>query len=200
MKLRAVLEAGAAQAFNRDLGWGEFDVVECEDVENQAKELLTGASSLSDEIRGRWTSQVESLAKTLASWCPPWEVEAPGDDFPSKERVKSLVLNPDYKSLAPTANKLNEMLSRASALVIGGMPPVFTPEVLKNATTARDLGYSTMSLTYMVFKLLVEFPKLKDLDAKRKEAAKLREALKAKQFDAAKVAPALARKLAELGE
>ena len=103
-----------------------------------------------------------------------------------------MVLNPHYNELTGAANALQDVVKVNNSLVLLGVSPPFSPAELKNAVTARELAYNTTSLTYCVFKLYVDIPKLKAQSKQKTDAVALREALKLKLFT---IPPSLERKL-----
>jgi hypothetical protein len=102
-----------------------------------------------------WAAQFDSLTQSLASWCPPWEVEATSPDFPTKVHVNELLTNKKYGQLTPVANLLDGMLKASNMLMRAGVSPIYTPQAVKAATQARDIGYTTTSLTVCCFKAYV---------------------------------------------
>ena len=135
-----------------------------------------------DDARAFWVQQLTAAIKTIETWCPQWQVAQQSDTFPSKDLVKALVLNPNYNKLTGAANALQDVVKVNNSLVQLGVSPPFSPAELKNAVTARELAYNTTSLTYCVFKLYVDIPKLKAQSKQKTDAVALREALKLKLF------------------
>ena len=128
------------------------------------------------EAGAQWAAQLDTLTRPLASWCPSWEVEAGSADFPTKEHLKASLTNPKYKQLTPVASILDGMLKASSLLMKAGVSPIYSPQALKEATSARDLGYTTTSLTVCCFKAYVELPKITAGKRCAAEVAKLRKA------------------------
>ena len=123
-----------------------------------------------------WAAQLDTLTQFLASWCPSWEVEAGSADFPTKEHLKALLTNPKYKQLTPVASILGGMLKASSLLMKAGVSPIYSPNALTEATSARGLGYTTISLTVCCFKAYVELPKIAAGKSRAAVVGKLRKA------------------------
>jgi hypothetical protein len=105
-------------------------------------------------------------------------------------------MNPKYKVLAPMGNLVAESLKVSSNFMRSGCPPTFPANLIKEATTAKDLAFSTTSLTYCLSKLYVTIPqKCKTETARSTEAAALKVALEAKDFV---IPPALLAKIIKL--
>ena len=56
-------------------------------------------------------------------------------------------------------NRLDKMVSMAMKLASDGHGPVLDPEAVRQAFAVRDLGFDTVPLTWVVYKLCVEVPK-----------------------------------------
>jgi len=137
---------------------------------------IKSGEQLVQEAGAEWAAQLATLTQSLASWCPSWEVDAGSDDFPTKEHLKALSTNPKYKQLTPVANILDGMIKASSLLVKAGVSPIFSLHALNEATSARDLGCTTTSLTVCCFKAYVELPNIAAGKSRAAEAGKLRKA------------------------
>jgi LmbE family N-acetylglucosaminyl deacetylase len=98
------------------------------------------------------------------------------------ENVKALLTNAQYPTLNPLCNDISAMLICAKALATDGCGAIFTPEATKRAMTVRDHGFKTVSLTWTVFKVMVDVPKVAGPAQKRDAIAAVRTALAAKHF------------------
>jgi hypothetical protein len=182
--LRVMMQNGVLKGlFEDEVTWGHFDIVETmphaavivETVVMECDGLLTSA-------RDAWAAHAEQAVKCLVDWCPAWEVEKDRPEFPTNEIVKLLLLNKHYPNLTPLGNKLDDILKACSTMVRGGCPPIFTAELLKRSANARDLAYSTTSLTYCVHKLIVQLPKQQCIANRARQAKELKAALAEKNF------------------
>ena len=175
--LKAMRENGVAHLFPQ-ASTSPFDIVLNAPVD--ANEIcdrgIKSGEQLVQEAGAEWAAQLATLTQSLASWCPSWEVDAGSDDFPTKEHLKALLTNPKYKQLTPVANILDGMMKASSLLVKAGVSPIFGPHALKEATSARDLGYNTTTLTVCCFKAYVELPKIAAGKSRAAEVGKLRKA------------------------
>lgn len=173
--LKGMQDNGVEKLFPK-AATSDFGIVVNEHMDAKAAVDAAVASGehLAQSACREWCSQLKALTDSLAAWCPGWQAEAACDDFPNRDRVKSLLTNPHYKQLTPVANVVDSMLKAAHALVRGGVSPIFAPELVKAGTTARDLAYATTSLTVCVFRLYVELPKIQAAKTRAAEAAKLR--------------------------
>jgi hypothetical protein len=182
--LRVMIQNGVLKGLYEDDGtWGHFDIVEA--VDNAAdivEQVVTRSDGLLTQARDAWAAHAEQAVKCLVDWCPAWEVEKDRPEFPTKEMVKLLLLNKHYPDLTPLGNKLDDILKASSTMVRGGCPPIFSPELLKRSANARDIAYSTTSLTYCVHKLIVQLPKQLCIATRARQAKELKAALAEKNF------------------
>lgn len=175
--LKAMRENGVAHLFPQ-ASTSPFDIVINSPVDANAlcDAAVSSGEQLVQAAGAEWAAQLDTLTQSLASWCPSWEVEAGSADFPTKEHIKALLTNQMYKQLTPVANILDGMLKASSLLMRAGVSPIYTPQALKAATSARDIGYTTTSLTVCCFKAYVELPKITAGKSRAAEVAKLRKA------------------------
>ena len=54
---------------------------------------VSSGEELVQAVRAEWSGQLDALTQSLSSWCPSWEVEAGGADFPTTEHLKALLTN-----------------------------------------------------------------------------------------------------------
>jgi len=94
----------------------------------------------------------------------------------------SLLMNPGYKNLKGFCNEIATMLNDIKALTNDGCGAMVDPEVMKEAGDVRDLGLKTVNLTYALFKLQCEIPKLVTPEAKSNAIEDLKKALELKHF------------------
>ena len=179
--LKAMRENGVAHLFPQ-AATSLLDIVINSPLDANAfcDAAVSSGEELVQAVRAEWSGQLDALTQSLSSWCPSWEVEAGGADFPTTEHLKALLTNKHYKELTPVANILDGMLKASSLLMRAGVSPIYTPQAVKAATSARDLGYTTTSLTICCFKAYVELPKI---TAGTKRAAEVATLCKARLLD-----------------
>ena len=98
------------------------------------------------------------------------------------EFVQKMLTNKQYPQLTPACNEINRMIVDARDMSHDSCGAIFSAELLKDAISCRDLGYATVSITYAIFKVCVEIPKMATDAEKNLAVAALRLALKAKSF------------------
>ena len=91
-------------------------------------------------------------------------------------------MNPGYKTLKGFCNEVATVFNDIKALTNDGCGAMTDPEVLKEAEGVRELGLKTVNLTYALFKLSCEIPKLDTQEAKSKAIEELKKALELKHF------------------
>lgn len=127
--VRAMRDNGAASHI-ATAGFASFKFMDA-DVKSVIEKCLTDVDALLDTARTEWNADFKALCETVASWCPAWQLESNSDTFPTREMVKSLIMNPKFKQLAPAANLLGDALTASSSLVRDGCPPLFPADLLK---------------------------------------------------------------------
>jgi hypothetical protein len=120
-KVRAMHENGLKEIFGDCAAYGCF-VFHDVDAPAVAEAGLAHCDSMASDARSAWALNLKMLCGKLADWCPNWQAESKAENFPSKDRIKTLLTNPHYKELTPGANMVADMLSAHGTLVHNGAP------------------------------------------------------------------------------
>ena len=149
-------------------------------------EVATICANVGDEafeaLRSQWVADAESLAEAISGMCPAWQpfVEDPG--LLSKENIKKLLSNRDYKKISPSCALLGKMVDLNKSFITDTSEVLFSPELVKKCTDVKTLGYDTVSFTYAIYQCYVEIPKLGGAELKTNAVTQLRRALSGKSF------------------
>lgn len=109
---------------------------------------------------------------------------------------RALVENENYLACSEYTEKLAVAMRLTKMLNSGGQGFVLEARLLKAAKQALLLGVETVSITYALFKLTVEVPKLGSIFQRRQKVDELRAALKERGTGLGSSLDALATKLA----
>ena len=137
------------------------------DASEWSTKLLATTGGILAELGQMWTKDILDVTTTLNKWCPDW---VPHKDELMEKKHTALVLelckNPHYKDLAGSANGLTEMLQHIAAAQsdrLSCQTGVFVDEDhMRDARNAAALARRTTVVTYSLFKLKVEFRKIKN--------------------------------------
>jgi hypothetical protein len=97
-----------------------------------------------------------------------------------------MVKNPDYPNLSSASIRLQDMVTHYQLFskdCLGYKGNVIDPALMKSAQTNASLGIETAVLTYVLFKLKAELPRIQNATAQTKLIDELREYVKPKNIE-----------------
>ena len=120
-------------------------------------------------VAGHWVRDLSDLKKQLSNTLPAWEHHEENllDDDKLDIRTE-LVRNPHYKTIAPLAARLKEMLDLIATLNADGSRHIFSPDNIKDANGVQQLGTRTVVITYLLFCIHKVLPNLQGKELKDK--------------------------------
>ena len=137
---------------------------------------LKSITSFLLEVTEFWNGQAMSLCKNVESWIPHWEFHEAtllGDGDSEKESVNALLSNQDYMKLSALASTLDAMIASFKALRSDKVGPIITPEDLNKLQCLKASSIHTVTVTFVLFKLLHTLPKIVAPAEQAAETAKL---------------------------
>ena len=147
--------------------------------------LKSQAQAILGQFAGAWLTEMSTLTNTLQSWCPEWQPHRGA--LLSKESTKlvlELCKNPHYGDLAKASGTLRGIVNKVKGVHRDGTGSyMVSPQALKDAKEACDAAVATTVVTYALFKLRVELPKLQNQAAKTKELGDLKKFIEQKGVD-----------------
>ena len=94
--------------------------------------------------------------------------------------IAKLLQNPDFDKCSINADTLSKQMAFVTELRGAGLGPLFEHTLLAHAKTVLSLGVETIAVTYALYQLNAEIPKVEAIFARQKAIASLRSAVATK--------------------
>ncbi len=132
--------------------------------------IAEGIDTLLASVSVQWTADISELSAAICDWCPDYKA-AGGGLLAAPAIVRAMVSNSAYPSIVPACTKLDEMRNLAKKFLTDGTGclPVVGDEVLSAAKTAVQCGVSCVTVTYGLFLVLHELPKIVNITIRGQE-------------------------------
>ena len=120
-----------------------------------------------------WTADITEASTTIASWCPAWQPfvgKLMAKEKESIAMVLALVKNPKYGDLEAASNTLRLLVARVKNIHRDKCASFMVDvQLLSDASHTAELAAATTVMTYILFRLRVEIPKLTNATAAARE-------------------------------
>ena len=146
------------------------------------KQTTEQAMFLTRKYVEAWSDDVQRLTTAVTSFCPDgWQAQK--DQLlqdSSKAVQKALLSNASYPKIGPAVSHLRGMTTLAKTLKVQDKP-IISAEVCKAADVACLLGTETVTVTYSLYKVLAQLPKIVNVTVRKNAIKLLREDVKSKK-------------------
>jgi hypothetical protein len=140
-------------------------LVELFDASQVVDKITTDMKAILGLFATAWTTDLKDMSTEVASWCPAWQtMRGALMSKVNTPMVLELCKNVKYPRLAGAANLMQEMVGHIKSI-----------ELLKEVSSIISLAVETTTITYTLFKLRCELPRIKNETALQDERAKLRD-------------------------
>ena len=146
----------------------EIIIPDTERIANAVKIILKAARCLADRIYSSWRSDVQKIIDFFDQAIPDWQNQQ--DKLLDDPMKTDLLTNPHYTSLSNEASKMTRISNAIQVLHSDGCGMVYDASMMKKASDKKDLAIDTVAVTYAIYKVTMEIPKVPEAD--RPQAAK----------------------------
>jgi hypothetical protein len=152
-------------------------LVELFDASQVVDKITTDMKAILGLFATAWTTDLKDMSTEVASWCPAWQtMRGALMSKVNTPMVLELCKNVKYPRLAGAANLMQEMVGHIKSIHRDGASTRFiNAELLKEVSSIISLAVETTTITYTLFKLRCELPRIKNETALQDERAKLRD-------------------------